>query len=54
MEKFVNGINLDQLFDSVAPLLLPSQGFQESQLNQNAKRQVGAIGVMQVMPATGK
>jgi membrane-bound lytic murein transglycosylase MltF len=36
------------------PLMLAAQGYQESQLNQNAKSHVGAIGVMQVMPATGK
>jgi len=35
------------------PLMLAAQGFQESQLNQSAKSQVGAIGIMQVMPATG-
>ncbi len=36
------------------PLMLAAQGYQESQLNQKAKSHVGAIGVMQVMPATGK
>lgn len=36
------------------PLMLAAQGFQESQLKQDAKSRVGAIGIMQLMPATGK
>jgi membrane-bound lytic murein transglycosylase MltF len=36
------------------PLMLAAQGYQESQLNQNAKSNVGAIGVMQLMPETGE
>jgi len=39
---------------NVDALLMAAQGYQESGLNQNAKSKVGAIGVMQVMPATGK
>jgi len=35
------------------PLMLAAQGYQESQLNQNVKSAVGAIGIMQLMPATG-
>jgi membrane-bound lytic murein transglycosylase MltF len=35
------------------PLMLAAQGFQESQLDQNARSHVGAIGIMQIMPATG-
>lgn len=45
-EKYGQRYNFD-------PLMLAAQGYQESQLNQNAKSHVGAIGVMQVMPATG-
>ena len=35
------------------PLMLTAQGYQESALDQSAKSHVGAIGVMQIMPATG-
>ncbi len=46
-EKYGQQYNFD-------PLMLAAQGYQESQLNQNAKSRVGAIGIMQVMPTTGK
>lgn len=35
------------------PLLLAAQGFQESRLDQAARGPTGAVGIMQVMPATG-
>jgi membrane-bound lytic murein transglycosylase MltF len=35
-------------------LLMAAQGYQESGLDQNVHSKVGAVGVMQVMPATGK
>jgi len=36
------------------PLLLAAQGYQESQLRQEAHSRGGAIGVMQLLPATGR
>ena len=45
-EKYGQKYNFDAL-------MLAAQGFQESQLDQNARSPRGAIGVMQVMPATG-
>jgi membrane-bound lytic murein transglycosylase MltF len=36
------------------PLMLAAQGYQESRLDQKARSHAGAIGVMQLMPATGK
>ena len=35
-------------------LLMMAQSFQESQLDHSARSHVGAIGIMQIMPATGK
>src|SRR5262249_15276923 len=42
-EKYGNKYGFD-------PLMLAAQGYQESQLNQEAKSQVGAVGIMQLMP----
>ena len=46
-EKYGAQYNVDYL-------LMAAQGYQESGLDQSRKSHVGAIGVMQVMPATGK
>ncbi|MBV8633920.1 MAG: lytic transglycosylase F [Burkholderiaceae bacterium] len=36
------------------PLMLCAQGYQESQLDQSMRSRVGAIGIMQIMPAVGR
>jgi len=46
-KKYGEQYNLDYL-------LMAAQGYQESTLDQGVKSPVGAIGVMQIMPATGK
>src|SRR4029453_10770950 len=46
-EKYGTKYDLDYL-------LMAAQGYQESTLDQGARSPVGAIGIMQVMPATGK
>lgn len=35
-------------------LMLAAQGYQESRLNQQARSRSGAIGIMQILPSTGK
>ena len=35
-------------------LMMAAQGYQESRLDHGARSHVGAVGIMQVMPATGK
>ena len=46
-EKFGGQYDFDHL-------LLMAQGYQESRLNQKARSAAGAIGIMQLLPATGK
>ncbi len=46
-EKYGSRYNFD-------PLMLAAQGYQESTLDQSKKSHVGAIGIMQLMPDTGK
>jgi membrane-bound lytic murein transglycosylase MltF len=45
--KYAGQYNVDYL-------LMMAQGYQESRLDQAAKSSVGAVGMMQVMPETGK
>jgi membrane-bound lytic murein transglycosylase MltF len=45
--KYGSQYNLDWM-------LMAAQGYQESRLDQQAKSHVGAVGVMQIMPATGE
>jgi len=57
LKKFHALANIFQKYSSqyqIDWLLMTAQGYQESHLDQNKKSKVGAIGVMQIMPATGK
>ena len=57
MKKFQSVVDLFRKYAgqyNVDFLLMLAQGYQESRLDQQVKSPVGAIGVMQVMPATGK
>jgi len=56
-QKFLNLVKLFRRYGDQYKfdfLLMAAQGYQESRLDQNAKSPVGAIGVMQLMPETGK
>jgi membrane-bound lytic murein transglycosylase MltF len=56
-KKFEQTIDLFRQYSdqySLDYLLMMAQAYQESQLDQGAKSSVGAIGIMQIMPATGK
>lgn len=57
LKKFQDAIELFRKYGSEYSfnyLLLEAQGYQESRLDQSLRSPVGAVGVMQVMPATGK
>jgi membrane-bound lytic murein transglycosylase MltF len=57
MKKFQSVVDLFRRYGErydLDFLLMLAQGYQESGLDQAAKSRVGAVGVMQVMPATGK
>jgi membrane-bound lytic murein transglycosylase MltF len=57
MQRFYNTVEIfrkyagEYRFDT---LLLVAQGYQESRLDQTARSRVGAIGLMQLMPQTGR
>ena len=52
--------DVHKIFETYAPrygldsLLMTAQGYQESGLDQNKRSRVGAIGIMQLMPATAR
>jgi membrane-bound lytic murein transglycosylase MltF len=55
-EKFRNLVELFRKYSGeydMDYLLMIAQGYQESRLDHSARSHVGAIGVMQIMPATG-
>lgn len=57
LKKYMQIVDLMKKYSgkySVDYMLMAAQGYQESRLDQTVKSPVGAIGVMQVMPATGK
>ncbi len=59
-EDFERFNNLRPLFEKygdmygIDPLLVAAQGYQESKLDQRARSAAGAIGVMQMLPATAR
>lgn len=57
MKRFGDSIEIFKKYGSqygFDHLMLSAQGYQESRLDQSARSPVGAIGIMQVMPATGR
>lgn len=57
MEKFHKVVDLFRRYGKrydLDHLLMMAQAYQESELNHKARSPVGAVGIMQLMPATGK
>lgn len=57
LKRFNNMVEIFKKYSSIYNfdyLMMTAQGYQESGLNQNQRSRVGAIGVMQLMPSTGK
>jgi membrane-bound lytic murein transglycosylase MltF len=57
IKRFKQVVNLFRKYGdrySLDYLLIMAQGYQESRLDQSVRSPVGAVGIMQVMPATGK
>lgn len=57
MKKFTQMVEIFRKYSGqydVDYLLMMAQGYQESQLEQSRRSKAGAVGVMQLMPATGK
>lgn len=57
MQKFIQVRDLFHKYGNqygIDWLLMVAQGYQESRLDQRVRSKTGAIGVMQVMPATGR
>jgi membrane-bound lytic murein transglycosylase MltF len=55
-QKFLQVVELFRKYSdqySMDFLLMAAQGYQESRLDQGAQSHVGAVGIMQLMPATG-
>jgi membrane-bound lytic murein transglycosylase MltF len=56
-KKFLGVVQLFRKYSDIYDLdflLMAAQGYQESRLDHSARSHVGAIGIMQVMPATGR
>jgi membrane-bound lytic murein transglycosylase MltF len=57
MKKFDHTLALFRKYGAryrIDPLMLAAQGYRESRLNQGARSHAGAVGIMQMLPSTGR